>query len=188
MSAKKAKNVKNAKTLKLEQQFFQRELQDVMKFRKVMVWDTIVLTVVLLSTLYMTFKSWQVFYARTTDVKQILNKQKKELMVSSSFNLFASILFVRYILFNHGFGSPVRFDLFAVSFNFVFSFTVFMWSISLNTGKIEWCVNKAVQNINIILFLYMIQVLIIIFFIVKQWHYITREIKYITKQINNMKK
>lgn len=138
--------------------------------KRIMMWNTIILTLFALSTLFMVWKCWQVFYAKTeTSVKRILSQQKLVILISSAVNVVSSIMFTSYTLRN---SFPLSFDQFAVSFNLAFSLLVLAWSILLNTGKSEVCVQMAVQNINTILLLYMTQVFIILNFIVNKWYWI----------------
>lgn len=138
--------------------------------KTVMIWNTIVLLLVILSTFFMIWKCFQILYAKTEhDVKTILNKEKNQILISSMFNFLASIMFMEYVL-RYRFLSPVNFKIVILSFNVALSFFVLLGAISLHTGKCEWCVKKAVANVNSMLLVYMTQVLLIITFLGTRWN------------------
>lgn len=157
------------------QDLLNQEQQWLKSDKKIMTWNTIILSLFAISTLFMVWKCWQVMYAKTeTDVKNILNKQKREILAASVLNMIASILYTNYMLRQTAY-SVFSLIFFAVSFNMTFSILVLNWSIVLNTGKLEVCVKTAINNINTIMFLYLTQVIIIINFILVKWFWIRQD-------------
>lgn len=135
-----------------------------------MVWNTIVLIFVVLSTSFMIWKCFQILYAKTEhDVKAILNKEKNQILISSIFNFLAAIMFMEYIMRYRFLSSPVNFEFVILSFNIALSFLVLLGAISLHTGKSEWCVKKSVASVSMLL-VYMTQVLLIITFLQTRWN------------------
>lgn len=146
-------------------------IQELKNAKTVMVWNTIVLIFVVLSTSFMIWKCFQILYAKTeNDVKSVLNKEKNQILVSSMFNLLAAIMFMEYMLRYRFLSSPVDFEIVALSFNVALSFVVLLGAISLHTGKSEWSVKKAVASVNSMLLVYMTQVLLIITFLGTRWN------------------
>lgn len=146
-------------------------IEELKNAKTVMVWNTIVLMLVVLSTSFMIWKCFQILYAKTeNDVKLILNKEKNQILVSSMFNFLASIMFMEYVLRFRFLSSPVDFEIVILSFNVALSFFVLLGAISLHTGKSEWCVKKAIASVNSMLLVYMTQVLLIITFLGTRWN------------------
>lgn len=146
-------------------------IQEFKTGKTVMVWNTIVLILVILSTSFMIWKCFQILCAKTeNDVKVILNKEKDLILISSMFNFLASIMFMEYVLRLRFLSTPVDFEITILSFNVAFSLLVFLGAISLHTGKCEWCLKKAVASVNSMLLVYMTQILLIITFLLIGWN------------------
>lgn len=144
--------------------------------KKVEIWNTAVLSLVLVSCSFMIWKGFHILYAKTErDVKQLLRKQNKLVLSSSIINFLASIMFMEYML-RFKFLSAAGFEVVVLSFNIVFSFVILIWAISLNLGKLEWCVNKAIATIHSVLLFYMTQVLVIAIFLGRRWSLIMNKV------------
>jgi hypothetical protein len=176
----KKKLVGNTRNIKWRKQRLNQEQQLLKSDKKIMTWNTIILSFLSLSTLFMVWKCWQIMYAKTeTHVKNILNQHKREILASSVVNMIGSIIYMNYMLRG---GYAFSFDKFAVAFNMAFSLLVLNWSVALNTGKLEVCVKTAVANINTIMLLYLMQVFTIINFILFRWYWIRYDQQYIKKR------